>query len=283
MREKKSKVLFTHSLPYSPALLISFITLTTDFGTSDYFVGAMKGAILSVCPSVSITDITHEIPAHHIHAGAFTLFASYQSFPKQTIHVAVVDPGVGSTRRPILVQTHDYFFIAPDNGLLSYVIEKETDVKVFHLTNEKFFRAPVSSTFHGRDIFAPIAGAVAKGINAEELGDEIEDFVRFDSLNPTIENIGLKGSIINIDRFGNIVTNILRENLTEEMCERGFVLKIGENEITVHQNFYAAVKESDIFSIWGSANFLEISAFKTSASKLLNAQNGQAVFLFPKK
>jgi len=259
------------------------ISLTTDFGTSDYFVGAMKGAILSVCPSASIIDITHEIPAHDIHSGAFTLLASYQSFPKQTVHVAVVDPGVGSARRPILVQTRDYFFIAPDNGLLSYALQKETDVKVFHLTNEKFFRPSVSATFHGRDVFAPIAGAVASGINVEELGNRIEDYIRLGSLNPIVEDEELKGSIINIDRFGNIVTNILPEHLTEEMREHGFVLKINEHEIIAHQRFYAAVKEDEIFSIWGSAGFLEISAFKTPASKLLNAQNGQEVFLFPKK
>jgi S-adenosylmethionine hydrolase len=237
----------------------------------------MKGAILSVCADARIIDITHKIPAHDIHTAAFTLLASYQTFPRGTIHVAVVDPGVGSNRKPILIQSENYFFIAPDNGLLSYVAERENKIKVFHLTNEKFFRQPVSATFHGRDVFAPVAAQLACGVEAKELGEEIDDYVQLGSLNPTIENETIQGSIINIDRFGNIVTNITPEHLTEKMIERGLVLKIGEHKIERLQNFYAEANEGETFAIWGSAGFLEIVAFKDSAARLLNVKIGDNV------
>lgn len=265
--------------PFTLSPLHPFITLTTDFGTSDYFVGAMKGVVLSVCPSARIVDITHKIPAHDIQTGAFTLLASYKNFPKQTIHVAVVDPGVGSTRRPILIQSRDYFFVGPDNGLLSNAAEKESDVKVFHLTNEKYFCQSVSATFHGRDLFAPVAAWLACGVEAKEFGEEIDDFVKLGSLNPLVEGETLKGRIINIDRFGNIVTNIMPEHLTQKMIEHGFILKIGEHEISKFQDFYAAAKEREIFAIWGSAGFLEIVAFCASAEKMLNAKVGQEIVL----
>ena len=151
------------------------ITLLTDFGTADYFVGAMKGVIFSINPTARVVDITHEIPPHDIRAGAFTLHAVYKSFPPQTIHVAVVDPGVGSTRRPILVVGGDQFFVGPDNGLFGYVYEREPRCRVFHLTREEYFRRPVSQTFHGRDIFAPVAAALSRGVEPPELGDEIKD------------------------------------------------------------------------------------------------------------
>jgi hypothetical protein len=240
----------------------------------------MKGAILSVCPEARIVDITHEIPPQDIHAGAFTLLASYQTFPKKTIHVAVVDPGVGSSRRPILIQSRDYFFIGPDNGLLSYAAEREGRVKIFHLTNENYFRAPVSATFHGRDVFAPVAAALACGVKPKKLGEEIDDYVRLGPLDPSIENDCLHGSIINIDRFGNIVTNILPEHLLQQMIERGFVLNINGREITKLQNFYAeASADGEIFAIWGSAGFLEVAAFRDSAARLLNARIKQEVNL----
>lgn len=272
--EKKKHESESPLLPFSSYPLLS---LLTDFGTSDYFVGAMKGAILSVCADARIIDITHEIPAHDIHTAAFTLLASYQTFPRGTIHIAVVDPGVGSSRKPILIQSENYFFIAPDNGLLSYVAERENKIKVFHLTNERYFRQSVSATFHGRDIFAPAAAQLARGVEAKELGEEIESFVRLGSLNPTIESETIQGSIINIDRFGNIVTNITPEHITEKMIESRFILKVSKHKIERLQTFYAEANDGEIFAIWGSAGFLEIVAFKDSAARLLNAKVGDDV------
>src|SRR2546423_4729144 len=154
------------------------VTLLTDFGTGDYFVGAMKGALLAVNPRAQIVDITHEIAPHDIEAGAFTLLAAFETFPAGTVHVAVVDPGVGSTRRAIVVESERHTFVGPDNGVFGYVFERLNDFHVFHVTNRKYFRRDASATFHGRDRFAPLAGALSRGVRAEELGHEITDFVR---------------------------------------------------------------------------------------------------------
>ncbi|PYS93829.1 MAG: hypothetical protein DMF64_03430 [Acidobacteria bacterium] len=256
------------------------VTLLTDFGTRDYFVGAMKGALLSVNPRARVVDLTHEIPAHDITAGAFTLLAAYEAFPAQTIHVAVIDPGVGSARRPIVVATRDYFFVGPDNGLFSYVCEREQDVRVFHVTNEKFFRASVSHTFHGRDIFAPVAGALSNGVPPEELGDVITDYVRLAPLAPTRAADGtLNASIIHIDRFGNCITNITRRELSDEMIARGVCLQVGAHQVRSFRRFFAESNMGvrELFAIWGSAGFLELAASCASAAQLLGVERGAVV------
>lgn len=258
------------------------ITLLTDFGTADYFVGAMKGAILNVNEQARIFDITHEIPPHDIHAGAFTLLAAYKTFPAGTIHVAVVDPGVGSNRRALVASAGGQFFVGPDNGLFSYVFELEADPRVIHLTRETYFRQPVSATFHGRDIFAPVAGALSNGVELAALGDEIKDYVRLESSVPILGTDGtLAGSIIHIDRFGNCVTNFTREHVTEEAFERGARLVIGSHEIKTFRRFYAdeAEKSGELFAIWGSAGFLELAACRASAAHRLSVERGQPVVL----
>lgn len=260
------------------------ITLLTDFGTADYFVGALKGAILSVNARARIIDLTQEIPAHDIQAGAFTLLAAYASFPQGTIHIAVVDPGVGSARRPLLISTRSYFFIGPDNGLFSYVCEREQDVRVYQLTNEKFFRADVSTTFHGRDIFAPVAGALSNNVPPEAFGELIDDYVRLAPLRPVRDDDGAAWSatIIHIDRFGNIVTNITREQLAGEEFGQGAKLDIAGREISSFRRFYAeepGEAAGELFAIWGSAGFLEVSCNRASAAQLLRAERGQSVRL----
>src|SRR5262249_37163093 len=149
------------------------ITLLTDFGLSDYFVPAVKGVILTIGPGTEIIDITHDVPAQDVQSAAFTLGACYHNFPAGTIHVAVVDPGVGSSRRAIVVEAADstgYFFVGPDNGVFSYVYARESKVRVFHITDDRYFRHPVSPTFHGRDVFAPVAARIACGARPEEIG-----------------------------------------------------------------------------------------------------------------
>ena len=253
------------------------ITLLTDFGTADYFVAAMKGVILSVNPSARLIDITHDIAPHDIEAGAFTLLAVQGAFPPRTIHVAVVDPGVGSTRRPILVVAGHQFFVGPDNGLFSYILEREKGCRVFHLTRDQYFRQPLSATFHGRDIFAPVAGALSNGVEPAELGDEIQDYVRLAPLRSVDENLSAR--IIHIDRFGNCVTNITPQDLTEAMIERGARLSVRGREITSFRRFFAeeAGSQNTLFAVWGSAGFLEIVAFRASASSLLGVQVGEPV------
>jgi S-adenosylmethionine hydrolase len=268
----------------SPRPGIRFITLLTDFGLADYFVGALKGVILSINPSVSIVDLSHEIPPQDVAAGAFTLMASYQSFPSETVHIAVVDPGVGSDRRPILVRAGNHFFVGPDNGIFSYIYEKETGHKTFHLTNKKYFRHPVSATFHGRDIFAPVAAALSVGVKPSEFGPEISDEKRLPSLNSVKETRGkVKGRIIHIDRFGNCITNITRRVLPLEM-ENGARLQINGETVRSIRRFFNDSRDNSggsekLFAVWGSAGFLEIAAMNRSAAKRLKAKTGQAVVL----
>jgi S-adenosylmethionine hydrolase len=273
---------------------MSIITLLTDFGTADYFAGAMKGAILSVNPHAQVVDITHEIPAHDIEAGAFTLLAAYSSFPPQTIHVAVVDPGVGSARRPLLVEAHGHFFVGPDNGIFSYVRDGADDARVYQLTNEKFFRAHVSATFHGRDIFAPIAGALSKIASAPaqksppvEFGELIDDEVRLAPLAPIDDGNGAwSARVIHIDRFGNLITNISRRELAYAQLAEGATLEICGREISSFRKFYAEAEgaaEGELFAIWGSAGLLEIAANRASAARLLGAARGQVVRLLSRK
>ena len=233
------------------------ITLLTDFGSQDYFVGAMKGVVLSVNPQAHIVDITHEIPPQDIHAGAFNLLAAYKSFPAGTIHVAVVDPGVGSARRPILVDCGEQFFVGPDNGIFSWVCEREGNCRVFHLTNEKCFRHPVSATFQGRDVFAPVAAALSTGVAPEELGVAVEDLVQLESLRP---KTAIKGAtearIIHIDRFGNCITNLTPEHLSGDPVSAKLI--VNNREIRSFRAFFADVTDDDseLFCIPGSAGFL---------------------------
>ena len=236
------------------------ITLLTDFGSADYFVGAMKGVILSINPQAVITDITHEIPAQDVAAGAFTLLAAYDTFPAGTIHVAVVDPGVGSERRAIAVSSGGYFFVGPDNGIFTYIYDRNPQFEAFHITEAKYFRHPVSTTFHGRDIFAPIAAALSTGLAPSSLGARISDPIQL--FKPT------EPHIIHIDRFGNLITNI-----TRDMFPEGARLVVNGELIRGYRRFYAdEAGGPEPFAIWGSAGFLEIAENHGSAAELLGVK-----------
>jgi S-adenosylmethionine hydrolase len=265
---------------------MSLITLLTDFGTADYFVAAVKGVILGANPAARIVDITHDIPAQDIEAAAFTLLAAYSSFPPGTIHVAVVDPGVGSARRPILLKLSEQYFVGPDNGVFSYVCDKHEDsgetAELFHLTNQKYFRHPVSATFHGRDVFAPVAATLSLGVKPAGLGTETVDFVRLTSLRPRTADDGkLTARIIHIDRFGNCITNLTQHDLTAQMIAASVTLRINGKSVKAFRNYFAEKTGSreKLFAIWGSAGFLEIAATNESAAKLLNAKRGDAVIV----
>jgi len=256
----------------------AIVTLLTDFGVTDYFVGAMKGVLLRKPPQPTIVDLTHDVPPFDIESAAFTLLAAYKEFPPQTIHLAVVDPGVGSSRRPLLGVTRDYFFIAPDNGLLSYVFEREAaNLRVYHLTNEKYFRRASSETFHGRDLFAPVAVALMHGIAPAKLGKPVADYAKLHSLAPArVDDERLAARIIHIDRFGNCVTNITRENLSDEQIARGAYLQSGTREIKSFRRFFADSENAsdEPFAYWGSAGFLEIAVNGKSAAKQLQLASG---------
>ena len=251
------------------------IALLTDFGTQDYFVGAMKGVILSINKKAQIVDITHEIPPQSIQSASFTLRACYRDFPAKTIFTAVVDPGVGSDRRAILVETKDYYFIAPDNGLLSFIFNEDETFRVFELANEKYFKHPVSDTFHGRDIFTPAAAHLSNGVKPDEFGDELNVFVSFEESKPRrISDNKIEAEIIHTDRFGNLISNLKQEDLPED-----FTVLINETRISKTQRFFADANKGKLFMILGSAGFLEIAAFQDSAAKLLNIKLPQKFLL----
>jgi len=249
------------------------IALLTDFGTEDYFVGAMKGVIFSIDETANIVDITHEISPQEIRAAGFTLRACYRNFPVKTIFVAVVDPGVGSDRRAILVETANYYFIVPDNGLLSFIFDGEKNFKVYELTNEFFFAETVSRTFHGRDIFAPVAAHLSKGVAPREFGAQIKNYIHAKINKPRkVSEQEIEAEIIHIDRFGNLVTNLKEKDLPEK-----FTIKINKTTIEKLQIFFAEAETGELFMIWGSAGFLEIVAFRDSAAKQLDARVGQQI------
>jgi S-adenosylmethionine hydrolase len=259
---------------------VSVITLLTDFGNSDYFVGAMKGVILSISPEATIVDITHEIPPQDIETGAFNLLSCYRDFPPETTHVAVVDPGVGSDRRAIIVKCAGHFFVGPDNGLFSWICEREKDWTATQITNKKFFRQPVSNTFHGRDVFAPVAAALSMGHGPKEFGPVVTDIVQLPSLEPAWVNENtVEGRIIHIDRFGNCVTNFSRQILASAGVAASWRMMLKDREIGAFRDFFADATSNEIFAITGSAGFIEICVRNGSAAKLLNVQRGQSVQL----
>ena len=253
----------------------SFIALLTDFGTKDYFVGAMKGAILSINSDVQIVDISHDNKRHDIAAAGFTLFACYDDFPKKTIFVTVVDPGVGSDRQAILVKTDDYYFIAPDNGLLSFIFNEFDNFRVFNITKKEYAAENISRTFHGRDVFAPAAAHLSKGAKPEEFGAEITDFVSYNYLKPTeLSNGNIEALVIHTDGFGNLITNLKPEDLPEK-----FILQIGDKYIDKFQKHFSEADESEVFMIFGSAGYLEVVSFKDSAKDFLGVETGDKIIV----
>jgi S-adenosylmethionine hydrolase len=256
------------------------ITLTTDFGLQDHYVGTMKGVILDVHPQARIFDICHSVQAFDVLDGALTIAQSYRYFPSETIHVVVVDPGVGSQRRPILVTTERHLFIAPDNGVLSLVYEREERLSVRHITSEHYFLQPVSATFHGRDVFARVAGYLSKGVETQKFGDEITDFVRFAAPKPkAINERMLRGVVLKVDKFGNIVTNITPAEAPALFQDEppSFKIMVGSNEIAKINHSYAEGAPGEPFGILGSMGFLEIAINRGSAAQALGAQKGTEI------
>lgn len=274
-RKKKTNV------ASSSRLSVPVITLLTDFGCRDYFIGAVKGAIFSVNPSAQIVDITHDVAPQDIEEAAFTLLGAYDAYPAGTVHVAVVDPGVGSSRKPILIEGGQYCFVGPDNGIFSYVCESLSSVKVFHLNKEQYFRRPVSQTFNGRDVFAPIAAALSTGVKPEELGTRIPGYVKLRPLKARVKKETIEGRIIHVDRFGNCVTNLTKRELPNT---HGVKLSVNGRTISSFRNYFSedTNDRSRIFAVWGSAGFLEIAAKEDSASKLAKLKRGDLVMVTQK-
>jgi len=256
------------------------VTFTTDFGLNDPFVGTMHGVVLNIHPDTAIVDICHAVTSYDIMDGAWTIAQSYRFFPPRTVHVVIVDPGVGSTRRPIIVETDNYIFVAPDNGVLSLVEAREPKFTVRHVTAERYFLQPVSQTFHGRDVFAPIAGWLSKGIAPAEFGSEITDYVRLPLAQ--VERIGddsLRGHVLKVDKFGNLITNIGELDapaLFGSEAPSVNILIAGQT-ITQLCHSYSEGGEDEIFAIIGSSGYLEIAAKQASAAQKLAAGVGTPV------
>ncbi len=251
------------------------ITLTTDFGEADYYVPAMKGVIASLHPAAEIIDLTHNIPPHDIYTAAFTLLCCYKDFPRMTVHMVVVDPTVGSNRRPLLVMTDEYNFIGPDNGVFSYIYQRERVNRVVHLTTEHYFRTPVSSTFHGRDIFAPCAAYASKLVDWTKMGEEISDPVRFNTPTPQVVSERLiRGAVIHVDRFGNIITNITKAELNYERVHAGARVRLGKHEASRLLTHYAEANANELFAYFGSAGFLELAIARQPAARVIEARRG---------
>lgn len=256
------------------------LTLLTDFGAADYFVGAMKGVILGRAPGATIVDLTHEIPPQDVRAAAFTLFAAYGAFPAGTVHLAVVDPGVGSERRAVAATAGGHLFVAPDNGLLGWVLDREPDARVVNLTEPRFFRHPVSTTFHGRDVFAPVAAALAAGTPLHELGSPIDDPLRLPPLGPVQgPDGGLEGEVIHVDRFGNCVTSLSPAHLPAGEPGRAWGIEVAGHEVRSLRRFYAedAGRADEPFMILGSAGLVEVSLNGGSAARRLGVERGAVV------
>jgi S-adenosylmethionine hydrolase len=256
------------------------ITLTTDFGSNDHFVGVMKGVILDIVPEAEIVDICHSGHAFDVLDGALTISQAYSYFPTRTIHLVIVDPGVGTARRPILASSDKYHFVAPDNGVLSLVYARENRMHVRHITAEHYFLQPVSNTFHGRDIFSPVAAYLAKEVDALKFGDEIEDYVRFSAPKPkTVDENRMRGVVLKVDRFGNLVTNITPQDapMLFGPGAKPFKIVVGSREITEIQNTYAAGAPGEVIGILGSMGFLEIAANRGAAAQLTGAGKGADV------
>ncbi|PWU07798.1 MAG: hypothetical protein C5B51_09065 [Terriglobia bacterium] len=244
------------------------VTLTTDFGLSDHFVGVMKGVILGICPEARILDISHAVTPFGIAEGAYLIGQAYGYFPPGTIHVVVVDPGVGSARRPILVEAARQYFVAPDNGVLAVVYSRE-EHKVRALTNDRFFLKPVSRTFHGRDVFSPVAAHLAAGSPPRQFGETLREYSwpRFDQPRQEGRN-SWTGGILHIDQFGNVITNFSSGEFSQ-LAERPFRMSVRSRNIRAWAENYAEGRPGKPFVIAGSSGYLEISLNQASAARFL--------------
>jgi S-adenosylmethionine hydrolase len=255
------------------------ITLTTDFGLSDPFVGIMKGVMLGINPSIKFIALSHLIEPQNIIQAYYTLKFSYKHFPSGTIHMAVVDPGVGSNRRPILIESKDYFFIGPDNGVFSFIFENEPSANVIELTEKKFFLPSVSHTFHGRDIFASVAGWLSTDVKPYELGSPINNPVVIKTPEAGIGEKKISGEIIHIDRFGNLITNISETQFHSFISkpDSKIRIKIKDSVISSTCKSYSEAKNKKPSSIINSWGLLEFFIKNEDASKKLKIKKGEKV------
>ncbi|MEX2571821.1 MAG: SAM-dependent chlorinase/fluorinase, partial [Gemmatimonadota bacterium] len=263
--------------PGRPPNVKLIVTLLTDFGASDFYVAAMKGVILSRDPSLRIVDLSHEVPRHDVEAAAFLLLAVYAEFPDEAVHIAVVDPGVGSARLPIVVRAGSRRLVGPDNGTFSYILDREGSAVARAITAPELVRASVGATFHGRDIFAPAGAALAGGFPFESVGPTVAAPVRLRSIDNTRGPDGrIRGRILHVDHFGNCVTSFTPEDVGPRMD--GYHLRGRASTVTALRGFYAEAAADEAFAIWGSTGYLEIALNQGSAAAHLGLRRGDEVY-----
>tara|TARA_R110000868_G_scaffold408293_5_gene690994 strand:- start:25657 stop:26445 length:789 start_codon:yes stop_codon:yes gene_type:complete len=258
------------------------ITFTTDFGLLDHYVSAMKAVILGIAPEARLIDVSNDIPAQDIMAGAWVVRNSAFLFPPNTVHLVVVDPGVGTDRNPIVLKIEDQYFVGPDNGIFSLLYD-EFKYKAYKLNSAKYWRKDRSRTFHGRDIFAPVAAHISNGVSLEELGEPIKELVTYHWAVPLGDKDGLQGWVIHIDRFGNLITNI-SENLLEDTAGRRKVkIYVGNTIIDHLVNTFGDVEPGEPVAFIGSSGMLEVGINKGNAAKMLSVDKGAQISLVLQK
>lgn len=263
-------------------IMMKLIALLTDFGGKDPYVGVMKGVIYRINPGARVVDLGHEVPPQDIREAAFILNYSYKYFPQGTIYVVVVDPGVGSRRKIVCLKTSDYLFLAPDNGVLTFIAQKEKIEKIVEVTNRRYFLEEVSRTFQGRDIFAPLAAHLSRGLELTGLGSPISRIEELEIPRARFSDEKLEGEVIYIDRFGNLITNIAQvdlKKLEQRFSDRKVKISVGGKEIPKVNKSYAESKPGQLLAILGSSNHLEISLNQGNAQKALGLDRGEKILI----
>ncbi|MFQ5867539.1 MAG: S-adenosyl-l-methionine hydroxide adenosyltransferase family protein [bacterium] len=254
------------------------IALLTDFGLNDNFVGVMKGIIYRINPGVRIVDLCHQVESHNISEAALLLKSSYPYFPEGTVFLVVVDPGVGTMRKSVIVETERYLFVAPDNGVLSFLMKRDVK-RIIQITNEEYFLKPVSRTFHGRDIFAPVAAHLSKGENVEKFGPQVREIGRLEFPEPQVKKKRLVGEVIYVDHFGNLITNINQDTFLRYIEGKKFQIVIGKAKISKISSSYEEGKQGLPIAVFGSFHNLEISFYRDNAFRRLNLNKGSKIYI----
>ncbi len=256
------------------------ITLITDFGTKDHYVGAMKGVMLGINPEVALIDVSHEVPAGNVHYGSYMLSQIYPLYPDGTVHLVVIDPGVGSERRPLALMSGNRFFVGPDNGVFTPVLKSGQVHSAVEITEREYFPGRISATFHGRDVFAPVAAHLSLGtVRLRDLGPPAGDPSILKSYEPEVGEDIMRGIIIGCDRFGNLVTNVEEGTLEEFLGESDPVVEVGGRRIEGLKRTYTSVTEGEFLALIGSGGMLEISVNGGSAKESLGVNDGDEVLI----
>jgi len=256
------------------------IALMTDFGDDDFFVASLKGTILKINPEARLVDITHRVPSFDVRSANFILNSCYRYFPEKTIFLVVIDPGVGSSRSILLVETKHHFFIAPDNGVLTMVLLEEEVLRTRTVTNESYFLPEVSRTFEARDKMAPVAAALSSGISCEEFGPEVNRINIIEIKRPEVKDDEIIGQVLYTDKFGNLITNIPEnqiQKLKKKLKDKNLRLNIQGVDISRYEESYSRVDEGEVLFLIGSLGLVEISCREDSAAAKLKADAGDLV------